>query len=103
VTDQPTLQPVIKPAEHCGDISPGPLGHRSECVLRPGHSGSHADERGGRWWLDPAWTTPDNPATGSDTADSPLRARIRALADEHPVAIPTNLVEEALDQTREQP
>jgi hypothetical protein len=29
--------------------------------------------------------------------------RIRALADEHPVAIPTNLVDEALDQTREQP
>lgn len=39
-----------QPAEHCGNISPGPLGYRSECVLRPGHSGSHANETGGRWW-----------------------------------------------------
>lgn len=46
-------------------------------------------------------TTPDSPATSGDTADNPLRARIQALADEHPVAIPTNLIDEALDQ--EQP
>jgi hypothetical protein len=78
MTDQPTLRPVIKPAEHCGDISPGPLGCRSECVLRPGHSGSHADDQGGRWWEDPGRTTPDNPATSSDTADSPLQ---QLLAD----------------------
>jgi len=30
-------------------------------------------------------------------------ARIRALADEHPVAIPTHLVDEALDQTAGEP
>lgn len=51
----------------------------------------------------PAPTTPDSPATSSDTADNPLRARIRALADEHLVAIPTHLIEETLDQTQEQP
>jgi hypothetical protein len=50
-----------------------------------------------------ARTTPDNHATSSDTADKPLRARIRALADEHLVAIPTHLIEETLDQTQEQP
>ncbi|MFJ9890862.1 hypothetical protein ACIQRW_34130 [Streptomyces sp. NPDC091287] len=44
------------PAEHCGDqpseaftwIHPGQY---SECVLRPGHQGSHADQHGMRWWL----------------------------------------------------
>ncbi|MFJ9889829.1 hypothetical protein ACIQRW_28795 [Streptomyces sp. NPDC091287] len=43
------------PAEHCGDqpsevftwIHPGQY---SECLLRPGHQGSHADEHGRRWW-----------------------------------------------------
>ncbi|MFD3640990.1 hypothetical protein [Streptomyces griseus] len=44
------------PAEHCGH-QPSEVftGHRpgqySECVLRPGHQGSHADQHGMRWWL----------------------------------------------------
>ncbi|MEU6952100.1 hypothetical protein [Streptomyces sp. NPDC045714] len=43
------------PAERCGDwpsevftwLHPGQY---AECVLRPGHPGSHADEHGMRWW-----------------------------------------------------
>lgn len=71
------------------------------------------DDLTGYWAPDPpircmrpepaARTTPDNPAASSDTADSPLRARIQALADEHPVAIPTNLIDEALDQPAGEP
>ena len=71
------------------------------------------DDLTGYWAPDPpircmrpepaARTTPDNPAASSDTADSPLRARIRALADEHLVAIPTNLIDEALDQPAAEP
>ncbi|RSS11378.1 hypothetical protein [Streptomyces sp. WAC08401] len=51
-----------QPAEYCGNISPGPLGHRTECVLRPGHQGSHADHGGGRWWV-------NGPAPVVDTTD----------------------------------
>lgn len=43
----------IRPREHCGDLMPGWVAsHRSECVLPPGHQGSHADDRGARWWYD---------------------------------------------------
>jgi hypothetical protein len=40
------------PREHCGHLSPdtGLTTVRTECVLRPGHSGSHADDVGCRWW-----------------------------------------------------
>lgn len=43
------------PREHCGDLSPdtGLSTVRTECVLRPGHQGSHADDVGCRWWCDP--------------------------------------------------
>ena len=45
MTEQP-----ISPRERCGNWSPAiGLGERTECVLRPGHSGSHADDRGARW------------------------------------------------------
>lgn len=44
-----------QPAEHCGNQSPTISGLRvpspTECVLRPGHQGSHADEHGMRWSL----------------------------------------------------
>lgn len=41
-----------EPAEHCGDILDLPSeGDTTECVLRPGHSGSHANETGTRWRL----------------------------------------------------
>lgn len=53
------LIPTVQPAEHCGELAPtfGLIGQPdggTECVLRPGHSGSHADEHGMRWRL----TTP---------------------------------------------
>lgn len=58
-----------QPTEHCGNQPPRPRddGWLTECVLRPGHSGSHADERGMRWWLhtgeqQPAAAGPANPA-----------------------------------------
>ncbi|MFE9398630.1 hypothetical protein [Streptomyces flavidovirens] len=59
-----------QPIEHCGELPPG-LGLNGaipsgECVLRPGHSGSHATDTGMRWWR----TTPNNPATGGDAADN---------------------------------
>jgi len=45
--------PYTPPArEHCGHPSPetGLTSPRTECVLHPGHTGSHADEVGCRWW-----------------------------------------------------
>lgn len=76
MTDQPTLQPVVNPREHCGDLPPSLFGGpRTECVLRPDHSGSHADDRGGRWWIDP--TAPQEPASApvpaQDTPGGPGR------------------------------
>ncbi|UOB09111.1 hypothetical protein MQE23_08600 [Streptomyces sp. HP-A2021] len=40
------------PREHCGHLSPETAltTPRTECVLRPGHTGSHADDVGCRWW-----------------------------------------------------
>ncbi|MCY0921860.1 MULTISPECIES: hypothetical protein [unclassified Streptomyces] len=39
------------PAEHCGHQPPLALDQSAtECVLRPGHAGSHADANGTRWW-----------------------------------------------------
>ncbi|MFF9146342.1 hypothetical protein ACF1BN_15925 [Streptomyces sp. NPDC014861] len=38
-------------AEHCGHQPPPRIGSRpTECVLRPGHCGSHANHDGMRWW-----------------------------------------------------
>lgn len=44
------------PRERCGALTPAFFEHseRTECVLRPGHSGSHAGEHGTRWWYTPA-------------------------------------------------
>lgn len=45
----PDLQPG-DPVERCGAILPFFEGtHPTECVLRPGHQGSHANEYGTRW------------------------------------------------------
>ncbi|MFD9047648.1 hypothetical protein [Streptomyces zaomyceticus] len=44
-------QPAGQPAEHCGHQPDHVIGQPTECVLRPGHSGSHANEAGMRWWL----------------------------------------------------
>ncbi|WP_326768616.1 hypothetical protein OG978_32495 [Streptomyces sp. NBC_01591] len=61
------------PAEYCGALS-SPIFDTApaECVLRPGHSGSHADNHGGRW----RYIT-DESAAGSDSDDE-LRARLHA-------------------------
>jgi hypothetical protein len=53
--DQPApLHAATEPREHCGNLMPSwTAGPRNECVLRPGHHGSHADSQGARWWHDP--------------------------------------------------
>lgn len=41
---------VSQPAEHCGAVLPGIWEQPpTECVLRPGHQGSHANHDGARW------------------------------------------------------
>lgn len=54
----PAATQATEPREHCGELSPetGLSTVRTECVLPPGHSGSHADDRGARWWYDPTGT-----------------------------------------------
>ncbi|WP_274031461.1 hypothetical protein [Streptomyces sp. MMBL 11-1] len=53
-------QAELLDAAHCGEQKPPFSEHtlRTECVLRPGHPGSHADEQGTRWW----WIDEDLPA-----------------------------------------
>ncbi|MGW4973186.1 hypothetical protein ACWEP3_25140 [Streptomyces albidoflavus] len=52
------LEERAAPRERCGDTAYLPLGGgQVECVLRPDHSGSHADERDQRWRL----TAPEPP------------------------------------------
>ncbi|MCK2144865.1 hypothetical protein MWG58_28910 [Streptomyces sp. WAC00276] len=46
------LEEQAAPREQCGSTAYLPLGGgQVECVLRPNHSGSHADERDQRWSL----------------------------------------------------
>ncbi|MFI8872422.1 hypothetical protein [Streptomyces sp. NPDC055243] len=55
------------PAERCGDVLTPVLGGEStECVLRPGHQGSHADEAGTRWRLAAPSAPADEPQFGVD-------------------------------------
>ncbi|QIJ61440.1 hypothetical protein [Streptomyces sp. JB150] len=50
----PAATEATGPREHCGNLAPAwTAGPRNECVLRPGHFGSHADGHGARWWYDP--------------------------------------------------
>lgn len=54
----------MTPRECCGDLSPSmPGGASTECVLHPGHTGSHADRTEKRWRTD---------ADGPEPADGPL-------------------------------
>ncbi|WP_432008686.1 hypothetical protein [Streptomyces bacillaris] len=60
-TEVARLTAGTTPAEHCGRQKPSLTQHteRTECVLRPGHHGSHADQHGARWWwISNAGTTP---------------------------------------------
>jgi hypothetical protein len=66
------------PAERCGDVLTPVLGGEStECVLRPGHQGSHADEAGTRWRL----TTPSAPADRDAVLREAAGQYERLLAD----------------------
>lgn len=58
--EQPTPATTTTPREHCGHLSPETAltSPRTECVLRPGHAGSHADDVGCRWWYDPTLADP---------------------------------------------
>lgn len=54
IDDARTELDAQDPREHCGNLKP-PFSEnteRTECVLSPGHRGSHADQHGARWW----WT-----------------------------------------------
>ncbi|MEV6477649.1 hypothetical protein [Streptomyces sp. NPDC051657] len=56
------LQAELLDGQHCGERKPPwskvpELVELTECVLRPGHPGSHADETGTRWW----WIDADAP------------------------------------------
>jgi hypothetical protein len=66
-----TTPAAAEPREHCGHLAPTTLltTRRTECVLRPGHSGSHADDRGCRWWHDPA--AADEPARTTPNSEPP--------------------------------
>lgn len=102
MTEKLTAQSANRPREYCGHLTP-PLvaGERTECVLRPGHSGSHADDRGGRWRYDPHY----------HLAPAGLREQIAAALEDYPAdhwtpsdvagwIMPT--VAAAFDQYREQ-
>lgn len=67
------------PREHCGHLMPAWVAERSECTLRPGHQGSHADGRGARWWYDPA-SGGGQPRTHD--SGQYLRTEITALRDD---------------------
>lgn len=72
------------PAEHCGHQPPNRIsgyGVLTECVLRPDHSGSHADEHGMRWWLattDPA-VAEEQPADLTERPEDTVRRFARRL------------------------
>ncbi|MFD6250571.1 hypothetical protein [Streptomyces roseolus] len=48
--DELKLGPTA-PGEHCGHQPEPAIAGPTECVLRPGHSGSHADHTGMRWYM----------------------------------------------------
>ncbi|MFE9300557.1 hypothetical protein [Streptomyces sp. NPDC006856] len=57
-------QAELLDSAHCGEQKPPfskvpELAEPTECVLRPGHPGSHADEHGTRWW----WIDESHPVT----------------------------------------
>jgi hypothetical protein len=92
----------VTPTEHCGDLMPAWVaGPRSECVLRPGHSGSHADDRGARWWCQTEGIDWRQRALDAEATVARVRAareRIgRANAREVDAIYCLDLIEEALD------
>ncbi|MFC8008893.1 hypothetical protein [Streptomyces cinereoruber] len=65
----PETDHAIQPAERCGHQPDPVIGRPTECVLRPGHSGSHADHTGMRWWMH------QTPALGLATQSNGLAER----------------------------
>ncbi|NUP19048.1 MAG: hypothetical protein HOZ81_23745 [Streptomyces sp.] len=61
--DSASADSLHRPAERCGEVCASFFGDRwFECVLRPGHRGSHASEDGTRWFAHPTTpTVPDRP------------------------------------------
>ena len=60
---------MTQPAEHCGHQPPHLVAQQAtECVLRPGHAGSHANETGMRWWMN----LPIGRRTASQITDTEL-------------------------------
>ncbi|WP_329220643.1 hypothetical protein [Streptomyces microflavus] len=62
------LQAELLAGQHCGELKPPfskvpKLAEPTECVLRPGHPGSHADEHDTRWW----WIDTTNTPTTKET------------------------------------
>ncbi|MGW1662911.1 hypothetical protein [Streptomyces microflavus] len=59
------LQAELLAGQHCGEQKPAFSEHteRTECVLRPGHPGSHADQHDTRWW----WLDTTNTPTTKET------------------------------------
>lgn len=71
-----------QPAEHCGHPPATLATHPTECVLRPGHSGSHADKTGMRWWRTAPATIAARADADADVRDielEQLRAELAAL------------------------
>ncbi|MFE6853455.1 hypothetical protein ACFVDH_22025 [Streptomyces sp. NPDC057674] len=65
--------------EHCGHQPDPVIGQPTECVLRPGHSGSHADHTGMRWWMR---KLPDPGPANPSHAEADL-ARLREGEEPH--------------------
>lgn len=66
----PAPSEATEPQEHCGDLKPqfSKNTDRTECVLRPGHTGSHADHNNTRWWwTDEAVAPPEEATEATDT------------------------------------
>lgn len=101
MTQPETATQATEPREHCGDLKPQFTENteRTECVLRPGHKGSHADQNGTRWW----WTDDaieehpeEQPEPAAITDPAYLRqqyaAIISALYDNRPDHIAAELL-----------
>ncbi|MEV6180166.1 hypothetical protein [Streptomyces sp. NPDC052015] len=73
----PAATQATEPREHCGALSPETqlTSPRTECVLRPGHQGSHADHVGCRWWYDPG--TKSSCTCGAPTGDDEEATEVR--------------------------
>lgn len=83
--------PTPTPAEYCGHLAPtfglhGQPDGGTECVLRPGHTGSHADEHGKRWR--PIAPAPAEARTADPLADPwlhPINVGAVHLEPEQPI------------------